>query len=300
MIRISLAIALTAATLATALWAEPASAGPVGDRIKAAGKVVIGYREGAAPFSFKGDKGPAGYVIDVCQAVADDLKTQLGSPDLAVEWAPVPTDNPFTAVKDGKVDLLCGATETIARRKEVSFSIPIFRSGLGVMVRADAPIQLRQVLSGVQSGPVWRGSPARLLDKKTFAVIKGTTNEDTLKGALKRLQISANIAEFDSFQAGVDAVLGRNADVLLGDRSILVESAQSNPQAADLIVIDRIFTTEPVALPLDRNDEDFRLAVDQALSELYRSDHFGDIYRKWFGEPDEAAMDYFRAAALPD
>jgi len=294
MIRISLAIAVVAGSFIAMAASDPVSAGPVLDRIKTAGKIVIGFREGGAPFSFKNDQGqPAGYVIDVCQAVAEDL-------NVPVEWTPLPPADPFTAVKDGKVDLVCGATETLARRKEVSFSIPIFRSGLGVLVRADTPIQLRQVLNGDPTGPVWRGSPARLLDKKTFAVIKGTTSEDILKGALKRLQISANITEVDSFQAGVAAVLDRNADVLLGDRSILVESAQSSAQPADLIVIDRIFTTEPVALPLDRNDEDFRLAVDQALSNLYRSDRFGDIYRRWFGEPDAAALDYFRAAGLPD
>jgi polar amino acid transport system substrate-binding protein len=300
MIRTSLSIALVAGVLATIVSIEPASAGPVLDRVKAAGKVVIGYREGAAPFSFKGEQGPQGYVIDVCQAVAEDLKNQLGAADMAVEWAPLGMDDAFAAVKDGKVDILCGATETLSRRKDVSFSIPIFRSGLGVLVRSDTPVQLRQVLNGEPAGPVWRGSPARVLDKKTFVVIKGTTNEDILKGALRRLQISANIKEVDSFQAGVAAVLDRNADVLLGDRSILVETAQSSPDAANLLVIDRIFTTEPVALPVDRNDEDFRLAVDTALSKLYRSDRFQDIYRKWFGEPDEAALDYFRAAALPD
>jgi len=300
MIRISLAIALAAGSLFTMINPEPASAATVLDRIKAAGKIVLGYREGAAPFSFKNEQGqPSGYTIDVCQSVADDLKAALGVADLPVEWMPV-TDNPFSAVSEGKVDLLCGATETLSRRKEVSFSIPIFRSGLGVLVRADTPIQLRQVLNGEPTGPVWRGSPARVLDKKTFAVIKGTTSEDILKGAMRRLQIAATIAEVESFQAGVAAVLDRSADVLLGDRSILVETAQSSPQAADLMVIDRIFTMEPVALPLDRNDEDFRLAVDQALSKLYRSDRFNDIYRKWFGAADQTTLDYFRNLALPD
>ncbi|GAB2178428.1 amino acid ABC transporter substrate-binding protein [Dongia sp. agr-C8] len=294
MIRISLAIALVAGALTAAAASAPAGAGPVADRIKAAGKIVIGYRDGAAPFSFKNEQGqPAGYVIDVCQAVADDLQ-------VPVEWAPVAADNPYAAVAEGKVDILCGATETLSRRKEVSFSIPIFRSGLGVMVRADAPVQLRQVLNGDPAGPVWRGSPARILDQKTFAVIKGTTSEEILKGALRKLQISAKVTEVESFQAGVAAVADRSADVLLGDRSILVESAHSSPEAANLLVIDRIFTTEPVALPLDRNDEDFRLSVDRSLSHLYRSNRFRDIYRKWFGEPDEAAFDYFRAAALPD
>jgi len=267
----------------------------------AAGKVVLGYRDGAAPFSFKDGQGqPVGYTIDICQAVADDLKAALGVPNIPVEWVPVPIESGLTPVQEGKVDLLCGAAETLSRRKEVSFSIPIFKSGTGVLVRADTPIQLRKVLNGEPTGPVWRGSPARLLDKKTFAVVKGTTSEDLLKNTLTRLQITANIAEVESYQAGTAAILDRSADVLVGDRSILVEASQSSPQPDDLLVIDRTFDSGLVALPLDRNDADFRLAVDQALSKLYRSDRFRDIYRKWFGEADEVTLDFFKAAALPE
>jgi ABC-type amino acid transport substrate-binding protein len=301
MIRFSLAIALAACSLSTLVAAEPALAGTVQDRIKAAGKVVLGYAEGAAPFSYKNDQGqPAGYTIDICQVVADDLKAAIGVPNLPIEWVPVQIENGLAPVREGKVDLLCGAAETLSRRKEVSFSIPIFRGGTGVLVRADSPVQLRKVLNGEPTGPVWRGSPARLLDKKTFAVVKGTTSEDLLKNTLSRLQISANVAEVETYQAGVTAVLERSADVLVGDRSILVEASQSGPQPDDLIVIDRTFSSDPVALPLDRNDEDFRLAVDQSLSKLYRSDRFQDIYRKWFGDPDQATIDFFRSAAVPD
>jgi ABC-type amino acid transport substrate-binding protein len=301
MIRISLAIAFAAGSLFTMISPEPASAGTVLDRIKAAGKVVLGYREGAAPFSFKGDQGqPTGYTIDICQALADDLKGQLGVADLPVEWVPVTMETRFSTVQEGKIDLLCGATETLSRRKEVSFSIPIFSSGVGVLVRADTPVQLRQVLSDEPIGPVWRGSPARVLAKKNFAVVKGTTGEELVKDALRRLQISANVVPVDSFEAGAAALLDRSADVLVGDRSLLVEAAQASPQAADLLVINRTFTTEPVGLALDRGDEDFRLAVDQALSKLYRSDRFGDLYRKWFGTADAATLQFFRNAALPD
>ena len=301
MFRTSLAIALVAGSLCTITGTGPASAGTVEDRIKAAGKVVLGYRDGAAPFSFKDGQGqPVGYTIDICQAVADDLKAALGVPNIPVEWVPVPIESGLTPVQEGKVDLLCGAAETLSRRKEVSFSIPIFKSGTGVLVRADTPIQLRKVLNGEPTGPVWRGSPARLLDKKTFAVVKGTTSEDLLKNTLTRLQITANIAEVESYQAGTAAILDRSADVLVGDRSILVEASQSSPQPDDLLVIDRTFDSGLVALPLDRNDADFRLAVDQALSKLYRSDRFRDIYRKWFGEADEVTLDFFKAAALPE
>jgi polar amino acid transport system substrate-binding protein len=302
MIRISLAIALVAGALGATAVAGPASAATVIDRIKAAGKMSLGYREEAAPFSYKNEQGqPAGYTVEICQAVADELKAGLGLADLPVEWVPVTIDDRFQAVATGKVDLVCGATSvTLSRRKEVSFSLPVFIGGTGILLRTDAPVQLRKVLNGDPPGPVWRGSPALLLEKKTFAVVKDTTSEGLLKSRLQSLRITANTTEVESYEAGLAAILDRSADVLVGDRPILVEAAQSSPQAADLLVIDRTFSANPIALPLDRNDEDFRLAVDQALSKLYRSDRFRDIYRKWFGDPDEAVLDFFSAAALPE
>lgn len=302
MIRISLAIALVVGSLAAMAVSEPASAGPVLDRVKTAGKLVLGYREDAAPFAYKNEQGQAaGYTVEICQALAEDLKTGLGLADLPIDWVPVTIDDRFQAVASGKVDLVCGASSvTLSRRKEVSFSLPVFIGGTGILLRTDAPVQLRKVLNGEPTGPVWRGSPALLLEKKTFAVVKDTTSADLLKNRLRRLQITANITEVESYEAGLAAVLDRSADVLVGDRPILVEAAQKSPQAGDLAVIDRTFSNEPIALPLDRNDEDFRLAVDTALSKLYRSDRFQEIYSKWFGAPSEETLDLFRAAALPD
>ena len=86
-----------------------------------------------------------------------------------------------TPVEDGAVDLLCGAnTVTLTRREIVSFSIPIFPSGTGALLSADAPLALREVLAQGQpaSRPIWRGSPARtVLERKTFSAIAGTTSE---------------------------------------------------------------------------------------------------------------------------
>jgi len=88
--------------------------------------------------------------------------------------------------------------------------------------------------------------------------------------------------------------------VLFGDRSILVESAAANPSAADLTILDRLFTSEPIALALARNDDDFRLVVDRALSRYFASDEFRNVYSKWFGAPDDGALSFFRQTALPD
>jgi ABC-type amino acid transport substrate-binding protein len=89
------------------------------------------------------------------------VKTELGVSSLAVEWVPVTLADRFKDLQQGKVDLLCGAdSATLARRKEVSFSIPIFPGGIGAMMRMDAPAPLRAILADAPppSHPVWRGS----------------------------------------------------------------------------------------------------------------------------------------------
>ena len=60
-----------------------------------------------------------------------------------------------------------------------------------------------------------------------------------------------------------------------------------------IVLLDRRFTRESFALALARNDDDFRLLVDRALSKLYASPDFQALYRKWFGEFDEGARQFF-------
>jgi len=292
-----------AACLAAALLPLAQASADTLDRVKQAGKLTLGYRTDARPFSFQDESGkPAGYSIDLCQKIADEIKAEVGVPTLAVEWAPVTAEDRFKAVQGGKIDLLCGAdTATLERRKEVDFSISIFSSGIGALLRADAPAGLREVLSGAPaSSPLWRGSPARVLDKKTFSVIKGTTSENWLAGRMEKFQITASVAPVEGYDAGIQDVLDRKADVFFGDRPILLEAAARSPSASYLVVLDRFFTVEPLALTLARGDEGLRLVVDRALSKLYRSDDFHDLYTKWFGEPDETALTFFRLTALPD
>ena len=104
----------------------------------------------------------------------------------------------------------------------------------------------------------------------------------------------------DSYEAGVASVLDRSAAVFFADRAILVDAAQSNASADDLLVIERLFTHEPIALALGRDDDDFRLVVDRALSKLYLSPEFQNLYLKWFGQPDNATKAFFQMNALPE
>src|SRR6185312_16826357 len=128
-------------------------------------------------------------------------KNEIGAPNLDVEFVLVTGADRFDAVRQGKVDLLCGPTvETFARREQVSFSIPIFPGGLGALIRADAPAQIRDVLSSHEPPyrPLWRGSIGLALRNRTFSAVSGTTTLQWLNGKLDEFKIDAKIVPVES------------------------------------------------------------------------------------------------------
>jgi polar amino acid transport system substrate-binding protein len=272
------------------------------DKIKQAGKITIGYRADAKPFSFDESAGkPSGYSVELCQKVVDEMKADLGVAELAIDWVAVTPEQRFADIAQGKIDLLCGAASvTLERRKEVSFSVPIFPSGISAVLRADAPPALADVLSGRgPSGPIWRGSPAQVLNQKTFSVVKGTTGEAWLSERLASFKLDAKVDPAESYDAGVAKVADGQADVFFGDRPILMESVARSASASSLKTLDELYTYELLALALPRNDDDFRLAVDKALSNTFRSSAFHDLYVKWFGQPTPGAWVFFLQSTLP-
>jgi polar amino acid transport system substrate-binding protein len=267
------------------------------ERIAANGVIRLGYRTDASPFSYRDEGGQAaGFSITLCNRVADRVKSESGQSGLRVEWVEVGTEDRFSKVADGSVDLLCAAdTVTLERRQEVSFSLPIFPGGIGALMRAESIERLRDALEGraQKSQPLWRGNPATILQNRTFAVVSGTVAEPWVAERLNTFGVSARIQPVDSYDAGVEAVASGKADVLFGDRAILQGAARRSSHAADLKVAERLFTLEPLALALARGDDDFRLLVDSVLSATYASGEFEDLFTETFGEPNERVMLFY-------
>jgi len=284
--------------------APPAAAGGTLDRIRETGRIRLGYRADARPLSYRDESGnAAGYSVALCQAVVEATKAELGAGALAVEWVPVTAESRFGALQAGEIDLLCGAeTVTLARRAEVSFSIPTFPGGVGALVRADATARFKEVLAGREQAfrPTWRANAGQVLQTKKFTVVAGTTAEKWLADKRKELDLVSEVATTNSYEAGLGLVLDREADAFFGDRVLLLGVATRSPSAKELIVLDRLFTVEPLALALARGDEAFRLVVDRTLSRLYASGAIGELYAKWCGEPDESTLAFFRMSAIPD
>lgn len=296
---IAVSVLTATAAISTPAWAQTL------DRVRTNSALKLGYDADARPFSFNAEQGkPDGYAVALCNKIADSLRAQLNLSKLDVEWISLSGDAKTQAIESGAADLVCGAEPvTLTRRQQVSFSIPIFPSGTGALLSASSPLALREVLQYGEpsSRPVWRGSPARtILEHKTFSSIAGTTSEGWLTDRIKTFQLSATATPVNSYQQGIERVLDGSSAVLFGDMPILMDAAARSDNSGNLIVLQRHFTYEPLGLELARGDEDFRLAVDRALSQAYAAQDFRTFFTTWFGPPDEATVTFFRQTALPE
>ena len=69
------------------------------DRIRQTNTIRIAYRGDAPPFSYNDSIGlPAGLMVDLCKAVADNLTRQLNLPSLKVTYVPVTVTDRFEAI----------------------------------------------------------------------------------------------------------------------------------------------------------------------------------------------------------
>lgn len=301
--RAAIAASVLAAMAASALIA-PAQAQTL-DRVKTSSALKLGYDPDARPFSFNAEQGrPDGYAVALCNKIADSLRAQLNLSKLDVEWVSLSGDAKAKAIESGAADLVCGAEPvTLTRRQQVSFSIPIFPSGTGALLSTSSPQALREILQYGEptSRPVWRGSPARtILEHKTFSSIAGTTSESWLTDRIKTFQLAATATPVSNYQQGIERILDGSSAVLFGDMPILMDAAARSDNSGNLIVLQRHFTYEPLGLELARGDEDFRLAVDRALSQTYAAQDFRTVFTTWFGPPDEATVTFFRQTTLPE
>jgi ABC-type amino acid transport substrate-binding protein len=275
-----------ALALALAAGAGSAAAGTL-DRIGHDKAIRIAYREDAPPFSFNDKSGaPAGFVVDLCRAVVKHLGDQLNLPALKIVYVPVTAVDRFAAIAQGKADLLCEpTTETLSRRQEVDFSIPTFVDGAGLMIRTDGP----RSLSGLAG--------------RKIGVLAGTTTEEELHNTLEDTGIKAKVIPAKTHLEGLAMLDAGKISAYFADRSILVFLIKQSKAPDKLRLAENYLTVEPYALALPRGDEDFRLAVDRALSHIYRDGEIATIFAQTFGgkaKPSGIVKTLYVIAALPD
>ncbi len=254
--------------------------------IQHSGKIRVGYRTALPPMSYANNKGePQGYSIDLCSYIVADVERTLGK-EISTEYLAVTAENRFTALVENKIDILCGAaTETIARREIVDFTQHIFVTGGSYMVRKGT--RIRNNFEG-----------------KKIGVVRNTTTAAALTNLFAEAAINAEVIQLGTTAEGFNKLLDAEIDAFSADQVVLIGLVVAGKNLGEFRILPDLFSFEPIALAVRRNDADFRLIADRVLADLYRCEEIDAIFNKWFrkitGDQPPAVRAVFQLNALPE
>ena len=259
------------------------------EKIARTGEFIIGYRADSSPLSYENADGqPSEYSVDLCRRVAAGVKAHFGEQEIETKFLRIAPDERISAVVDGKVDIECGSTTiTLSRQEQVDFSLPTFVTGGSVLSLASSGIQSTADLSG-----------------KKVGVAKDTTTLDQLRNHLEQNLIDAEVVVVANRNEGIRQLNRGDIDALASDQIVLIGQIIEAINPKRYALVSEIFSYEPYGFAVRRNDADFRLVVNTALSQLYRSGQHAAIFQKWIGRigiqvpPILAAM--YQLNALPE
>ena len=256
------------AILSLAFFVTPLSAEQLTgtlEQIKRSGKIKLGYRQDQPPMSFLDKDGkPCGYSIDLCEAIVTEIQKKTDS-NAKVEYVPVTAANRFQALADKKIDILCGSTtKTFSRSELVDFTQLTFVTGASFMTLKGKNI---------------RGNFAG----KKIGVVKGTTTAVALQKLFAETKTSAETVFLKSSEDGLKALEKEKIDAFASDQVVLIGLALSADNPDNFSILPDLFSYEPLALAVRRNDADFRLLADRVISDLCRSKQILKMYDKWVG-----------------
>jgi ABC-type amino acid transport substrate-binding protein len=237
-------------------------------QIKKSGQIRIGYRVSEPPMSFLDkDDNPSGYSIDICKGIVTEVENKIGM-DVKVEYVPVTADGRFKALGNNKIDILCGSTtKTLSRSELVDFTQLTFVTGASLMTLKDNKTIDSAGFDGTKIG-----------------VVEATTTEAALKKLIQDTSTNAEIVLFNSAKESIDALRKKKIDAFSSDQVVLIGLALKETDPMNFAIRSEVFSFEPFALAVRRNDADFRLVADRVISELYRSGRILEIYDKWIGK----------------
>lgn len=259
------------------------------DKIKRTGEFVIGYRTDASPLSYEnGDGEPSGYSVDLCRRIAASVKAHLGEHDIETKFVRITTNERISAVVDGKIDIECGSTTiTLSRMEKVDFSSPTFVTGGSILSLSKTGIEDISDLAG-----------------KKVGVGKGTTTEEQLTKHLAENLIDAEVVVVDDRNVGMNMLNHGDIDALASDQIVLIGRVIESINPQRYSIISEIYSYEPYGFVVRRDDAEFRLIVNSAIAQVFRSGQQGEIFYKWIGRiginvpPILAAM--YQLGAIPE
>ena len=215
-------------------------------------------------------------------------KAAIARPDLIVKFVPVDADDRLQKVADGSIDIECGnTTNTLTRQEQVDFTNTIFITGASLLLPAASAVQGVSDLTG-----------------KKVAVVEGTTTEKALRERLAAQSVDARVIPVADHDKAMKMLAKGEIDAHAGDQIVLIGLAHAADDPSMFVVAPELFTYEPYALVVRRNDADFRLVANRTLAQLFRSGEIMQVFDKWFaawgGRPSRLLLAVYALNGLPE
>lgn len=253
--RFAAAVALAGATV----LAGPAWAGPTLDKIKQAGMFSCGVQTGVAGFAQPDSQGVySGFNVDICKAISAAL---FGDPG-KVKYVPLTTQQRFTALQSGEVDILSNNTTwTLTRDTDLglNFAPVVFYDGQGFMVAKKLNVKSAKELNGA-----------------TICVQPGTTTELNMADYFRSNKMEFKPVVIEKIDEAVAAFFSGRCDAFTTDSSALAAirvGRASNPD--DYVILPERISKEPLAPVVRHGDDQWHDVVDWAIYTLILAEEKG-------------------------
>jgi polar amino acid transport system substrate-binding protein len=258
---------LTAAAALTAIAAPAAMAQEKSllDDILARGKLIVGTGSTNAPWHFKDEQGNlVGFDIDIARMIANGLFKDPNK----VEFVEQSSDARIPNVTTGKVDITCQfMTVTAERAQQVAVTIPYYREGVGILLKADGKYKTYDELKKAGSSAV-------------ISVLQNVYAEDMVHAALPE----AKVDQYESVDLMYQALDSGQADGAATDQSSVKWLIVQQPGK----YVDAGYGWGPqsYSCAVKRGDQQWLNFVNTVLHEAMTGVDFGTYqasFKKWFG-----------------
>lgn len=236
-----------------------AHAGKTLDAIKQKDQVAVGVSTGVPGFSATDSQGRwSGLDVDIARAVAAAV---LGDAN-KVKWVPLASQQRFTALQSGEVDVLSRNT-TVTLTRDASMGLAgtaiVFYDGQGFMVPAKANVKSAKQLKGA-----------------TVCVQSGTTSEKNLSDFSRANKLNLKPVVFDKFDAANAAYFAGRCQAYTTDASGLasVRAKEAKDPKAH-VILPELISKEPLGPLVWRGDDEWFAIVKWVVHGLVEAEELG-------------------------
>lgn len=219
--------------------------------------IRIGMVEDAPPFSFRQGERPAGIDVDLATYLGQDLGRPL-------RVFTMPYDDLVPALLDKRVDvIMSGLSISRLRELQVDFGDPIFRSGVGVLIRRSDASR-------------WK-SPAQVVkEAQRIGVTKNTTAERYVRENAPDSQVFGYVSNTNA----IAELEQRRIDAFVADGPTVAWYAASH-EGSMMPMLRPLLTQEQVAWGFRPSSRRLRERVNESIARWRSDGTLNGVLRRW-------------------